>query len=76
MVSTWDFIKIILSESDVPRAKIDGNALDSCTNIQLRRWLDCRGLKPQEKGLIYYNHEYKMCRVFVHKVFIFYSYMI
>jgi hypothetical protein len=64
MVSTWDFIKIILSESVVPRAQIDGNDFDISTIIQLRRLLDCRGLKTTGNRTDLLTTMNKKCAVF------------
>ena len=45
MASTRDFHKIVLTDDDVPGAKIDTNQLGSYGNVQLKRWLECRGIK-------------------------------
>ena len=45
MASTRDFFQVNLTENDVPGAKLDPNNFDTCSNIQLKRWLECRGIK-------------------------------
>ncbi|CAC5403327.1 unnamed protein product [Mytilus coruscus] len=45
MASTQDFMKIKLTDKDIPGAKIDLNDFESCGNVQLKRWLQCRGVK-------------------------------
>ena len=45
MASTRDFQKVYLADDDVPGAKIDTNQLESYSNVQLKRWLECRGVK-------------------------------
>ena len=43
-------IKVIkLSEDEVPGAKFKGKDVEEHTNIQLKRWLECRGLKKSGK---------------------------
>lgn len=49
MASTQDFLKIKLNPEDVPGAKIDLTDVESCGNVQLQRWLGCRGLKTSGK---------------------------
>ena len=41
--------KNILTENDIPGAKIPREALDLCTVPQLKRWLLCRGAKTTGK---------------------------
>ena len=45
MASTSSFRKIILNESDVPGAKLKHDNVEEHTNFELKRWLECRGLK-------------------------------
>lgn len=45
MASTRDFIKIDLTAEDIPGAKLDINKLEDYSNMQLKRWLECRGIK-------------------------------
>ena len=40
---------IKLSEDEVPGAKFKGKYVEEHTNIQLKRWLECRGLKKSGK---------------------------
>ncbi|CAL9684945.1 unnamed protein product [Knipowitschia caucasica] len=40
---------LTLSENDVPGAKFTGIEVEEHTNIQLKRWLECRGLKKTGK---------------------------
>ncbi|CAC5362099.1 unnamed protein product [Mytilus coruscus] len=49
MASTRYFIKIDLNANDVPGAKIDINQIKSNDNLQLKRWLECRGIKSSGK---------------------------
>ena len=44
-------IKVIkLSEDEVPGATFKGKDVEEHTNIQLKRWLECRGLKKSGKS--------------------------
>lgn len=45
MASTSSFRKIILNENDVPGAKLKHDNVEEHTNFELKRWLECRGLK-------------------------------
>ncbi|CAC5369928.1 unnamed protein product [Mytilus coruscus] len=45
MASTQGFMKIKLTDKDIPGAKIDLNDFESYGNVQLKRWLQCRGVK-------------------------------
>ena len=45
MASTQVFKKINLTSEDVPGAKIDIDNIDKYSNVQLKRWLECRALK-------------------------------
>ena len=45
MASTSSFRKIILNENDVPGAKLKHDNIEEHTNFELKRWLECRGLK-------------------------------
>ena len=45
MASTQDFYDIILKSEDVPGAYINPDELENSGNVQLKRWLECRGLK-------------------------------
>ena len=40
---------IKLSEDEVPETKFKGKDVEEHTNIQLKRWLECRGLKKRGK---------------------------
>jgi len=44
MASTSNFANVKLDENDVPGAKLDINDLEKYSNVQLKRWLQCRGL--------------------------------
>lgn len=41
--------KIILTENDIPGAKIPRESLEHCSVPQLKRWLLCRGAKTTGK---------------------------
>ena len=45
MASTQEFQKINLSPDDVPGAYINIDDFESCSILQLKGWLECRGLK-------------------------------
>ena len=45
MASTQEFQKINLSPNDVPGAYININDFESGSIVQLKSWLECRGLK-------------------------------
>jgi hypothetical protein len=45
MASTQEFQKINLSSDDVPGAYINIDDFDSFSIVQLKRWVECRGLK-------------------------------
>ena len=45
MASTQEFQKINLSPDDVPDAYFNIDDFESCSIVQLKRWLECRGLK-------------------------------
>ena len=45
MASTQDFYDIILKPDDVPGGFINTDELENSGNVQLKRWLECRGLK-------------------------------
>jgi hypothetical protein len=45
MASTQEFQKINLSPDDVPGAYINIDDFESCSILQLKRWLECSGLK-------------------------------
>ncbi|CAC5378406.1 unnamed protein product [Mytilus coruscus] len=45
MASTQSYQKVTLTSDDVPGAKINFDDLDNYGNVQLKRWLECRGLK-------------------------------
>ena len=38
-------LKVILSEEDIPGAKIPHETVEQCSVVQLKRWLLCRGAK-------------------------------
>ena len=38
-------LKAILSEKDIPGAKIPRETVEQCSIVQLKRWLLCRGAK-------------------------------
>jgi len=48
MASTQEFKNIKLTVQDVPGANIDLNDLETCGNVQLKRWLECRGIKTSD----------------------------
>ena len=45
MASTNVFQKVYLNENDVPGAKLKYETIEDHTNFELKRWLECRGLK-------------------------------
>ena len=44
MAASNAFQSIVLRESDVPGAKLVYESIEKHSNIQLQRWLECRGL--------------------------------
>ena len=44
MAAANAFQSIVLRESDVPGAKLVYESIEKHSNIQLQRWLECRGL--------------------------------
>lgn len=49
-----DALKVILTEEDIPGAKIPRETVEQCSVVQLKRWLLCRGAKTtgNKKALI------------------------
>ena len=47
-------LKVILSEEDIPGAKIPRETVEQCSVVQLKRWLLCRGAKTtgNKKALV------------------------
>ena len=47
-------LKVILSEEDIPGAKIPRESVEQCSVVQLKRWLLCRGAKTtgNKKALV------------------------
>ena len=41
--------QIVLTEEDIPGAKLPRENAEDCTVPQLRRWLSCRGAKTSSK---------------------------
>jgi len=41
--------KVILTENDIPGAKIPRESVEQCSVVQLKRWLLCRGAKTSGK---------------------------
>lgn len=39
------FFNVQLNETDVPGAAFGQKTYEECTVVELRRWLECRGLK-------------------------------
>ena len=44
MAVKCSYVVITLNESEIPGAELIHNDIESHTNIQLSRWLQCRGL--------------------------------
>ena len=51
MAASKAFQSIVLRESDVPGAKLVYESIEKHSNIQLQRWLECRGLEKQAIGV-------------------------
>ena len=45
MAAGSTFVRVFLTENDVPGAKFCYNSVEEHTIVQLRRWLECRGLQ-------------------------------
>ena len=43
-MATSNAFQFVLRESDVPGAKLVYESIEKHSNIQLQRWLECRGL--------------------------------
>ena len=44
-----DFTAVKLSQDDVPGTRFSGRTVEEHTNLQLKRWLEVRGLKKTGK---------------------------
>jgi len=61
MASSNAFPKIFLTEDDVPGAKLVYPEVENHSNVQLQRWLVCRGLSSSgNKSALIQRYEYTL----------------
>ena len=77
MASTQEFQKINLSSDDVPGAYINIDDFESSSIVQLKRWVECRGLKATGnkpdllQRWIILNEKYIVFLIFFYIIFVF-----